>query len=84
VNVTGRVVKSEPITEGDDLADAKSQSAAMAKAKTTLKAAIDKVHSQLPGFRSISVTPDLKDGRAVASVVLLQGKEFKTVQGALE
>jgi hypothetical protein len=82
--VTGRVAKSEPITEGDDLADAKSQSAAMGKAKITLKAVVDEVHSQSPGFRSISATPDLKDGRPVASVVLLRGKEFKTVQGSLE
>lgn len=81
---TGKVAKSQAITEGDDLADAKSQSAAMAKAKTALKAAVDKVLGQSPGFRAISVTPDLKDGRSVASVVLLKGKEFKTVQASLE
>jgi hypothetical protein len=81
---TGRVAKSEPITEGDDLADAKSQSAAMGKAKTTLKALVDQVHRESPGFRSVSVTPDIKDGRPVASVVLLRGKEFKTVQKSLE
>jgi len=33
-HMTGSVAKTEPITEGDDLADAKAQSAAMAKAKT--------------------------------------------------
>jgi hypothetical protein len=82
--VTGKIAKSEPITEGDDLADAKSQSAAMAKAKTALKAAIDKVVGKLPGFRAISVTPDMKDGRPVASLVLLKGEEFQTVQSSLE
>jgi hypothetical protein len=81
---TGKVAKSAAITEGDDLAEAKSQSAAMTKAKTALKAAVDKVLGQSPGFRAISVTPDLKDGRPVASVVLLKGKEFKTVQSSLE
>jgi hypothetical protein len=81
---TGKVAKSESITEGDDLADAKSQSAAMTKAKTTLKAAVDKVLGQSPGFRAISVTPALKEGRAVAAVVLLKGKEFKTRQASLE
>jgi hypothetical protein len=80
----GKVAKSEPITEGDDLADAKVQSAAMAKTKTTLKAAVDKVLGQSPGFRAISVTPALKDGRPVAAVVLLKGKDFKTVQAILE
>jgi uncharacterized membrane protein YkoI len=82
--VTGKVAKSEPITEGDDLTAAKAQSTAMAKAKTTLKAAVDKILGQSPGFRAISVTPSLKDGRAIASVVLLKGKEFKTVQASLE
>jgi hypothetical protein len=81
---TGKVAKSEAITAGDDLADAKSQSAAMTKAKTALKAAVDKVLGQSPRFRAISVTPDLKDGKPVASVVLLKGKEFKTVQSSLE
>jgi hypothetical protein len=80
---TGKVAKSEPITEGDDLTDAKSQSAAMAKAKTTLKAAVDKTLGQSSGFRAISVTPVLKDGRPIAAVVLLKGKEFKTVQASL-
>ena len=64
---TGKVAKSEPITEGDDLAAAKAQSAAMAKAKTTLKAAVDKVLGQSPGFRAIGVTPSLKDGPPIAS-----------------
>ena len=81
---TGSITEFEPITEGDDLADAKSQSAAMAKAKTALKAAVEKVLGQSPGFRAISVTPDLKDGRPVALVVLLKGKEFKTLQASLE
>lgn len=83
-HATGKIAKSEPITEGDDLADAKSQSVAMAKAKTTLKVAVDKVLSQSPGFRAISVTPDMKDGRPVAALVLLKGEEFKAVQSSLE
>jgi len=40
--MNGKVTKAEPITEGDDLAAAKSQSAAMTKAKTTLKETIDR------------------------------------------
>ncbi len=81
---TGKVAKSEPITEGDDLADAKSQSAAMAKAKNSLRAAVERASGQSSGFRAISVTPDVKSGRAVASVVLLKGEEFKTAQEPLE
>ena len=81
---TGKVAKSESITEGDDLAAAKSQSAAMAKAKSSLRAAVDKALGQSAGFRPVSVTPDMKNGRPVASVVLLKGEEFKTVQEQLE
>jgi hypothetical protein len=77
---TGKVAKSEAITEGEDLADAKSQSAAMAKAKNSLRAAVDRALGQSGGFRAISATPDMKGGRAVASVVLLKDQEFKTVQ----
>jgi hypothetical protein len=80
----GKVAKTEPITEGDDLTAAKSQSAAMTKAKTTLKAAVDKGLSQSAGFRAIEVTPNLRDGHSVASVILLKDQEFKTVQQSLE
>jgi hypothetical protein len=45
-HMEGKVTKAEPITEGDDLAAAKSQSAAMAKAKSSLKEAVDKAAAQ--------------------------------------
>src|SRR5215472_6315950 len=41
-HVSGSVVKTEPITEGDDFVEAKAQSVAMTKAKTNLKTAVDK------------------------------------------
>src|SRR5258707_5093034 len=52
--VTGKVLKIEPITEGDDLAAANSQSAAMTKAKTSLKEAVDKAGTQSANSRAIS------------------------------
>jgi uncharacterized membrane protein YkoI len=81
---TGKVVKTEVITEGEDLAAAKSQSAAMANAKTDLKAAADKAAGQTAGSRAVSVTPSLEAGRAIASVTLLNGQQFKTVEQPLE
>src|SRR5436309_2303758 len=39
---TGKVVKAEPIAEGEDYTAAQSQSAAMAKAKVSLRAAVEK------------------------------------------
>ena len=80
----GKVIKAEPITEGDDLAAAKSQSAAMAKAKTTLKEAVDKAVTQSANARVVSAVPSLKDGRPVVSIALLDGEQFKTVQQPLD
>jgi hypothetical protein len=82
--VTGKLLKIEPITEGDDLAVAKSQSAAMAKAKTSLKEAVDKAMAQSANARAVSAVPSVKDGRPVVSVVLLDGERFKTVQQPLD
>jgi hypothetical protein len=61
----GKVTKTEPITEGDDLAAANSQSAAMAKAKTSLKEAVDKAVTQSAKARVVSAVPSLKDGHPV-------------------
>src|SRR5262249_12285327 len=38
----GKLARPEAITEGDDLKEAKTEQAAMAKAKITLKAAVEK------------------------------------------
>jgi hypothetical protein len=83
-HTTGKVAKSEPITEGDDLTEAKAQSAAMAKTKTSLKAATDKAVNASAGFRAVSVTPTLKSGHGVASVTLLKGNQTKTVEEPLK
>jgi hypothetical protein len=80
----GKVTKTEPITEGDDLAAANSQSAAMAKAKTSLKEAVDKAVTQSAKARVVSAVPSLKDGHPVVSIVLLDGEHFKTVQQPLD
>jgi hypothetical protein len=77
---TGKIAKSEPITEGDDLKAAKDQSAAMARAKGSLAAAADKAVKANAGSRAVSVVPELKGGRTVAVVTLLNGATFKTVE----
>jgi hypothetical protein len=80
----GKVIKTEPITEGDDLAAAKSQSAAMAKAKTTLKEVVDKAVTQSGNARAVSAVPSLKDGRPLVSMALLDGELLRTVQQPLD
>src|SRR5262249_49556699 len=76
---TGRIAKSEPITGGEDLASAKQQANAMAKAKSSLSAAVDAAVTANSGFRAVSVIPSLKGGKPVADVTLAKAREFKTV-----
>lgn len=83
-HTTGKVAKAEPITEGEDLAAAKLQAAAMAKAKSSLAAAVEKAEHELAGYRAIGVTPEVKQGHAVAVVTLLKGAQFKSVTESLE
>jgi hypothetical protein len=76
---TGAIVKTEKITDTDELNDAADQKAAMAKAKISLVAAADAAVKENPGFRAVSVFPDLQDGHAIAEVTLLQGTTAKKV-----
>jgi hypothetical protein len=78
-HTTGKVTKSEPITSADDLKEAKAQSAAMAAAKRTLRAATDKALHANPGYRAVSVVPTVKAGRASAEVTLVKGEAWKTL-----
>jgi hypothetical protein len=75
----GKVVKAEPITDNEDYTAAQSQSAAMAKAKGSLRAAVAQALRGNAGFRAVSVIPSLKDGRVMADVTLTTGEERKTV-----
>ncbi len=81
---TGKVAKTEPITSGEDLAAAKAQSEAMAKAKRSLDAAASAAAKGNKGFRVVSVMPALKAGHPVADVTLVKGAEWKTVSEKLE
>jgi tryptophan synthase beta subunit len=84
-HTTGNIAKTESITEGEDLAEAKAQNTAMGKkAKTDLKAAVDKAAGATSGSRAISVIPAVKDGHVIASVTLLTGQQLKTVDQPLE
>lgn len=83
-HVTGKVAKSEAITEGEDLAHAKSQSEAMAKAKLSLSAAVSKAVSANAGYHAVSVFPSVKDGHPVAEVSLHKAGDWRTVTEKLE
>jgi hypothetical protein len=79
----GVLERAQPITEGEDLAAARAEQEAMAKAKVKLAAAVGKAEGTNKGFRAVRVVPSLKDGRPVAEVLLFNGG-WKTVVEALD
>lgn len=80
----GKVARSESITGGEDLAEAKKQMAAIANAKRPLKSAVEKAEQASAGYRAVGVTPKLVNGHAVATVTLLKGTQAKSVSESLE
>ena len=81
---TGKIAKTEAITQGDDLSHAKAQSEAMAKAKRSLGAAASGAVKENKGYRVVSIMPVMKDGHPVAEVTLVNGAEWKTVSEKLD
>jgi hypothetical protein len=81
---TGKIAKAEPLSDAGDVAAAKKQVAAMAKATTTLKTAVDKAEQESAGYRAVSVVAVLKQHHAVAMVTLVKGPQFKSVSESLE
>jgi hypothetical protein len=80
---SGSVMKSEKITDSDDLKAAASQKAAMEKAKIPLTAATEKAVSANPGARTVSIYPELKEGQPVAAITLLHYGKFTTASEKL-
>lgn len=81
---TGKVAKAEPITEGDDLADARKQAQVCAKATKPLKSAVDQAEQASPGYRAVSVIPKVSGGRTVAVVTFVKGTSAKSVSEPLQ
>src|SRR2546430_11850605 len=78
------VAKVDPLTSAEDLAAAKAQAEAMAKAKRSLAAAAAEALKANKGYRAVSVVPALKEGHPVAEVTLVKGAEWKTESGTLD
>jgi len=81
---TGKVAKSEAITEGNELADAQKQMEAYSKSKTSLQTAVERAEQTYRGYQAVSVTPTLSKGRPVAVVSLVQGTQFRSIAEPLE
>jgi hypothetical protein len=83
-HVTGKVLRAEPIIEGDDLTAATEQSAAMTNAKISLQAAVDKTITESANTRAVSVVPSMKDGHPIASIDVLTYNQVKAIQQPLD
>ncbi len=81
---SGSIKKAEPITDADDMKAAQEQSAAMAKAKLPLEAAVGGAVKANSGYRAVSVIPMLDGGQAVAAITLMKGEEVKKVTEKLD
>jgi uncharacterized protein YpmB len=83
-HASGKISKTESITEGEDLVAAKAQSEAMSKAKQSLRAALAKARKSNPVFRAVSIIPSIKDGHPIAEVTLVKGDQWKSVSVKLD
>jgi hypothetical protein len=81
---TGGIIKTEKITEADDLKDATEQKAVMEKASTTLTAAAERAVRQNAGSRAVSIFPELQSGHPVANVTLLTNGRLSKVAEKLD
>ncbi len=76
---SGVVLKSETISDGGDLAAAQAQKAAMDRARRSLAEATADAVKTNAGYRAVSATPSLDNGRPVAEVTLVRGDDWKVV-----
>ena len=76
---SGSLEQVEPVSDADDLEDAKQQNAAMAKADISLVTAVEQVEKENEGYRAVSVIPRFDNEGPVAAFVLVKGTDVKRV-----
>jgi hypothetical protein len=81
---SGSITKAEPITDAADMKEAQEQSAAVAKAKLPLDAAVDGAVKANSGYRAVGVIPMLDGGQPVATITLMKGDDVKKVMEKLD
>ena len=75
---SGDIAKAEPITGGDDLAEAKKQNDGMFRATRELRDAVKEAKRDNPGYNAVSVWCEMKDNHSVATVTLVKDNDWKT------
>lgn len=80
----GVVIRTVPIADDGDLAAAQAQKDAVDRARRSLaEATADAVKANV-GYRAVSATPHLDNGRPVAEITLVRGDEWKIVNERLD
>jgi hypothetical protein len=77
-HTSGEIAKAEPITGGDDLADAKKQSDGLFRATREIREAVKEAKRDNPGYRAVSVWAEMKDEHSMANVMLVKDNDWKT------
>jgi len=80
----GIVLKTIPISDDGDLAAARAQKEAVDRARRSLAEATADAVKANAGYRAVSATPRLDNGRPVAEVKLVRGDEWKVVSEFLD
>ncbi|HEY7579949.1 MAG TPA: hypothetical protein VH855_20365 [Acetobacteraceae bacterium] len=78
------IKKAEPITNAEDLKDAKEQEQAMNAAKASLSTATAQAVRENAGYRAVSVIPAVRSGHPVAEVRLTNGTTIKAIEQKLD
>jgi uncharacterized protein (UPF0210 family) len=81
---SGTVAKVDQITDGGDLAAARGQKEAMARATRSLEEATAEAVRLNPGYRAVSALPRLSEGHPIVDVVLINGTDWRAVVGRLD
>jgi hypothetical protein len=74
---SGEIAKAEPITGGDDLANAKKQNDGMFRATRELREAVKEAKRDNPGYSAVSVWSEMKDNHSMATVLLIKDNDWK-------
>jgi hypothetical protein len=75
---SGEIAKAEPITGGDDLAEAKKQNAGLFRATRELREAVKEAKRDNPGYVAVSVWSEMRDSHSLATVTLVKDNDWKT------
>jgi hypothetical protein len=81
----GSIKRTEPITDEDELEEAKEQQQRLAHARIPLDRAVGDAVRNNNGYRAVEVMPTVdRAGKPVASVTLMKGDDVKEAVAALE